>query len=43
MDKQVLTFGDIETEKKIYHYKSPSALRDVDTGKVLVSSKIFFG
>ena len=28
MGKEVLTFGDIEIEKKIYHRKSPILLKD---------------
>ena len=40
----ILTFGDIETEKKkIYRYKSFVSLRDIGTEKVLVSNKIYFG
>ena len=45
MDKEVLTFGGIEIEKKkkftaikVLHF-----LADVDVEKVLVSNKIFFG
>ena len=41
MDKEILTFGDIEIEKiKFYRYKSPTFLNDVDIEKVFVSSKI---
>ena len=37
----MLTFGDIEIEKqKIYRYKTPIFLKDVDIEKVLVSKKI---
>ena len=44
MDKEILTFGDIEVEKnKFYHDKSSIFLKDVDIEKVLVSSKIFSG
>ena len=40
----ILTFGDIETEKKkFYRYKSFVSLRDIGTEKVLVSNKIYFG
>ena len=36
--------GDIEIEKnKFYRHKSLVPLRDVDTEKVLVSNKIYFG
>ena len=38
MGKEVLTFGDIEIEKK-----TPILLGDVDIKKVLVSNKISFG
>ena len=41
MGKEILTFSDIEIEKnKLYHYKSPIFLKDVDVKKVFVSSKI---
>ena len=44
MDKEILTFGDIEIEKsRFYHYKSPVPLRDVDIVKVLISNKNSFG
>ena len=45
MGKNILTFGNIETEKKIFFYqlKSPFLLKDVDTEKVLVSKKISSG
>ena len=44
MGTEILTFGDIEIEKKIfYRYKSPVTLRDTDIEKVLVSNKISFG
>ena len=43
MGKEILTFGDIEIEKKNYHHKSLVPLRDVNTAKELVSYKISFG
>ena len=44
MDKEILTFGNIEIEKnKFYHNKTPIFLKDVDIEKVLVSNKISFG
>ena len=42
MGKGNLAFGDIETEKKIYGYKSPALLRDVHIEKVFATHKIFF-
>ena len=42
LDKEILTFGDIEIEKK-YHHKSAAALKNVDTEKLLVSNKTTFG
>ena len=43
MGKEILTFGDIETEKnKFYRNKIHVSLRDIDTEKVLVSNKISF-
>ena len=44
MRKEILTFGDIEIEKKkFYHDKSPIVLEDEDIEKVLVSNKISAG
>ena len=44
MGKEIFTFCDIEIEKKFfYRNKIPIFLKDVDTEKVLVSNKIFFG
>ena len=43
MGKEILTFGDIEIEKKkFYSYESPVTLKNVDIEKVLVISKISF-
>ena len=44
MDKEILTFGDIEIEKKIFFcHESPIFLKHVDIEKVLVFSKISSG
>ena len=44
MGKEILTFGNIETEKnKFYLHEITIFLKDVDIGKVLVSNKISFG
>ena len=44
MGTESLTFEDIKLEKKnFYHHKSLIFLKDVDTEKILVSSKIFSG
>ena len=44
MGKEILTFGDIETEKNnFYRNKIRILLKDVDIEKVLVSTKISFG
>ena len=44
MDKEILTFGDIEIEKfKFYRHKTPILLGNVDIEKVLVSNKISLG
>ena len=43
MSKEILTFADIEIEKKFFANKIPIALRCVDTEKVLVSNKIYAG
>ena len=41
MGKEILTFGNTETEKsKFCHHKTPVFLKDVDIEKVLVSNKI---
>ena len=43
MGKEILTPGDVETEKnKFYRNKTPILLKDVDIQKVLVSNKISF-
>ena len=43
MGEEILTFGNIEIEKKIFYpYESPELLRDVDIEKVLVPNKISF-
>ena len=41
MGKEISTFGDIEFEKKLFYHHHFGG--DVDTEKVLVSSKISFG
>ena len=44
MCQEILTFEDIEIEKKFfYHHKTSIFLGDVDIKKVLVSNKISFG
>ena len=43
MSKEVLTFRDIEIEKKNYCNKTPTFLKDVAIEQVLVSNKIYFG
>ena len=44
MGKEILNFGDIETEKnKFYRNKIPIFKKDIDIEKVLVSNKISFG
>ena len=45
MSKEVLTFRDIEIEKKKKNYcnKTPTFLKDVAIEQVLVSNKIYFG
>ena len=43
MDKEILTFGNIEIVKKNHHHKTPIFLADVDTEKLLASNKISFG
>ena len=44
MGKEILTFGDIESDKtKSYYHTTPTFLKDVDIKKVLVCSKISFG
>ena len=43
MCKEILTFGDIEIEKKKnYNRKTPIFLKNVDIEKVLVSNNISF-
>ena len=43
MIKEILSFGNIEIEKKIYCHQTPTFLKDVDIEKVLVSNKLSFG
>ena len=44
MGKKILTFEDIETEKKkILPQQDSYFLKNVDIGKVLASNKIYFG
>ena len=44
MCKEISTFGDIEIEEnKLYRYKSPIFLKDVNIEKVLASKKISSG
>ena len=44
MGKEILTFGNIEIEKRnVYRYKILILLGDVDIEKVLVSNKLSFG
>ena len=41
MDEETITFGDIEIEKqKVYRYKTPLFLEDINTDNKLVSNKI---
>ena len=41
MDKEIVTFGDIEIEKhKFYRYKCPIYFEDVDIDNVLVFNKV---
>ena len=41
MDKQIITFGNIEIEKhKFYRFKSPIVLEDMGIGSALASNKI---
>ena len=43
MDKEILTFVNIENAKKHYHIKTPIFLGDTDIEKVLASNKFSFG
>ena len=44
MSKEILTFGDIEIEKKkFYRLQTPIFRKDLDIEKVLVSNKISLG
>ena len=44
MDKKIVTFGDIETEKRKFNYsKNPIFLKDESTDNVLLSNKFFSG
>ena len=41
--KEIITFGDIETQKQIFHRKFPIFLGNVDTDNVSVSNKTSSG
>ena len=44
MGKEILKFCNIEIEEdKLYRYKNPIFLKDVDTNNILVSNKISSG
>ena len=44
MEKEILTFGNIEIEKnKFDHHVTPIFLRNVDIEKLLVSNRVYFG
>ena len=44
IDKEILTFGNIEIQKnKFFHHDTPISSKDVDIEKVLVSQKISVG
>ena len=43
MGTEILTFGEIEIEKKMYCHKSPFLKKDIGIEKVLVSNKVSFG
>ena len=41
MSKEIITFGDIEIEKRKLHcYKNPIFLKDVDIDNMLISDKV---
>ena len=45
MGKDVITFDDIEIEKKqkFHYHKSPISIYNIDINKIVVSSKVHFG
>ena len=45
MGKEIITFGDIETEKTYINFTNIKILfflKDVDVGNILISNNIFF-
>ena len=43
MDKEIITFGDIEIEKQKFHYhKNLISIYDLDINRTVVTNKIFF-
>ena len=41
MGKEIITFGNTEIEKYIFHhYKNPIFLEDIDTNNILISNKL---
>ena len=44
MSNEIITFGNIETEKHKFHQdKNPISIYDVDINKIIVSNKVPFG
>ena len=41
MNKEIITFDDIEMEKQKFHYyKNPILINDADIDKILISNKV---
>ena len=44
MAKEIITFGDIETEKESFHsHKNPISRYDVNSNRIVISNKVTFG
>ena len=44
MEKTIIKFGDIETEKQKFHQlKRPISIKNIDINKIAVSNKVCFG
>ena len=44
MDKEIISFGDIEIEKRKFHYcEDPGDINNIDIAKLMICDNVFFG
>lgn len=42
MDKEIISFGDIEIEKRKFHYcEDPSDINNIDIAKLMICDNVF--